>query len=296
MFDVLAPGKIVLCGEYAVVDGAPAYVLAVDRGVRCAVRPGQGVETPDGDTRFVAPALEGAPPAMYRFSAWNPVDLPSKPGFGGSAAACVAACLAAGVDKTRAFEIHRLVQGGGSGLDVAASIAGGLIRFQAGGFTSASVALPPLSVIWSGQSASTGPRVQRYREWSGREAFVAESSELIACFPDDQLRVLAEDGALLAAMARAAGVPYLTPGLERVIVLAARHGGAAKPSGAGGGDIAVALFRDDGARRRFEGACAAEGLTPIAARPSPGAARVPPDAVDLGETGAPAARLSLSTE
>ena len=67
--EVLAPGKLVLIGEYAVLDGAPAAVLAINRGVRCEIRPGAGIITPDGDTRFVAPALAGAPAAQDRFSA-----------------------------------------------------------------------------------------------------------------------------------------------------------------------------------------------------------------------------------
>ena len=54
--EVLAPGKLVLIGEYTVLDGAPAAVLAINRGVRCEVLPGSGISTPDGDTRFVAPA------------------------------------------------------------------------------------------------------------------------------------------------------------------------------------------------------------------------------------------------
>ena len=286
LFDVLAPGKIVLCGEYAVVDGAPALVLAVDRGVRCAVRPGTGVVTPQDDDRFVAPALVHAPAARYEFSAWNPVDLPGKPGFGSSAAACVAACLAAGVDKTRAFEFHHAVQGGGSGLDVAASIAGGLIRFEAGSFSTLAIALPTLSVIWSGQSACTGPRVATYRSWAGREAFVASSAEIVRSFADDPVGVLAENAALLVAMAESAGLAYLTPALARTIALAASFGGAAKPSGAGGGDISVALFADPDAAAAFEVAANAEGLTPISVRASPGAARVPAGAEDLGGAGA----------
>jgi hypothetical protein len=56
------PGKLVLLGEYAVLDGAPAVVLAVDRGVVVEGAPGGGglhIETPDGDDRFVRPALAG---------------------------------------------------------------------------------------------------------------------------------------------------------------------------------------------------------------------------------------------
>jgi phosphomevalonate kinase len=54
--------------------------------------------------------------------------------------------------------------------------------------------------------------------------------------------------------------------------LAAAHGGAAKPSGAGGGDCAVAFFPDSVSQNLFESRCAAEGLVPIAVLPAPGAA------------------------
>ena len=53
---VLAPGKLVLVGEYAVLDGAPAIVAAVDRGVRCVLSPGDAVETPAADDMDAADA------------------------------------------------------------------------------------------------------------------------------------------------------------------------------------------------------------------------------------------------
>ncbi len=85
----VAPGKLVLVGEYAVLDGAPAIALAVDRGVCCEVvdQPTMQIDTPEGDDRFVRPALATAPPAHYRFTHHNPTELREKPGFGGSAAA-----------------------------------------------------------------------------------------------------------------------------------------------------------------------------------------------------------------
>ncbi|GDX79580.1 hypothetical protein LBMAG42_13910 [Deltaproteobacteria bacterium] len=256
---VIAPGKLVLLGEYAVLDGAPAIVAAVDRGVRCDVEAGEGLLTP-GDDRFVRAALESAPRAFYRFSDVNPAHgLSGKPGFGGSAAATVAAVLAAGLPAASAFEVHERVQGGGSGIDVFASIYGGVRRFPDG----EPVACPPISAVWSGQSAATGPRVQRYRLWGGREAFVAESRALVAAFAQEPLRAAREAYALLCAMAHEAGIDYDLPAFRSIASLAARFGGAAKPSGAGGGDIAVALFPDTAARIAFEAACAAEKLTTI---------------------------------
>lgn len=273
--EVLSPGKLVLLGEYAVLDGTPALVIAIDRGVRCLLLPGDGVETPDGDTRFVSPALAGAPAALYRFSNWNPVDLPGKPGFGGSAAACVAACVAAGRPAADAFAIHHAVQGGGSGIDIAASIHGGTLRFQDRQVTAAPPILP--SVIWSGQSARTGPRVQQYRAWddrAARQGFLDASAEAIALAASDPIAAFQASLEALRAMSASAGIAYETDALRAISTLAEAHGGAAKPSGAGGGDCAVAVFPSPDQQAAFEAACAAEGWTPIPVALAAGARRL----------------------
>jgi phosphomevalonate kinase len=280
-----APGKLVLMGEYAVLDGAPALVLAVHRGVGCEVAQGGDalhIETSVGDDRFVHAALEAvaAPPGRYRFFDLDPLDLPGKPGFGGSAAAAVAAVLAGGGRGPEAFAVHHRVQGGGSGIDVAASLHGGLLRFQRGEVSPRPVVQPV--VVYSGQAASTGPRVAAYRAWSDRAAFVRASTALVERFAFEPIPALAEAGALLATMTRAAGIAYLTPSLERIAALARAHGGAAKPSGAGGGDCAVALLPDPDATRAFEIACASQALAVIPVRPAPGASVRTLD--DMGES------------
>lgn len=283
-FDVHAPGKLVLLGEYAVLDGAPALVLAVHRGVGCTVEPGgDGVEllTP-GDDRFARAGLDAvrAPPGRYRFYDLDPLALEGKPGFGGSAAAAVAAVIAGGGLGPEAFAVHHRVQGGGSGVDVAASLHGGLIRFE-GGKARPLAAVEP-AVVFSGRSASTGPRVRTYRAWSGdRDAFVTASRALVDAFPRDPVGVFERAGALLARMAHDAGIDYLTPGLQQIATLAREHGGAAKPSGAGGGDCAVALFYDQQTRRDFELACRARGFFVIPVRSAPGAARLPAESGGL---------------
>lgn len=269
---VLAPGKLVLVGEYAVLDGGPSVVVAIDRGVRCEVWPGAGrldIETPDGDDRFVRPALASRV-GRYRFSAWNPVDLPGKPGFGGSAAACVAACIAAGRPPTDAFAIHHATQGSGSGVDVAAAIHGGMLRFEAGAARPLVPAICP-TIIYSGASARTGPRVEAYRRWASRSAFVRDSTALVDAFPSSPVATLQAAGDRLEAMAAAAGLAYRTPALDRIRALAVEHGGAAKASGAGGGDCAVALFDDPDAQRAFIDACGRAGLPVISARVAPAA-------------------------
>lgn len=277
-FSILAPGKLVLVGEYAVLDGGPALVMAIDRGVRCDVQPGGDdlrILTPDGDDRFVRPALATAAPGIYRFTAWNPVDLPGKPGFGGSAAACVAACVAAGRPATHARAIHHRVQGGGSGIDVAASAHGGTLRFEQGRVEAAQAPVP--AVVYSGCSARTGPRVQRYRAWAARSpdhaSFLADSAALVEAFASDPVAAARAAFALLSDMAAAADLPYLTPALSRIAELAQRHGGGAKPSGAGGGDVAVAWFHDAADQAAFLAACRREGLSTITVAQAPAAHR-----------------------
>ncbi len=280
--EVRAPGKLFLVGEYAALDSATAVVAAIDRGVRCRVRAGDHLDTPDGDTRFVEAALRAvrAPTRQYLFEAWNPVDLPGKPGFGGSAAAVVAACVAGHVAnlgradegslEDTAVEVHRQVQGGGSGLDVRSCFRGGVHRFARGAATP--IQCPELSVVWSGASAATGPRVAAYKAlpFKTRAPFTRRSDELTAAFPQHPVEVLEAARVLLVDLARQAGLVYETPALARIAELARDHGGAAKPSGAGGGDVAVAVIPDSEARLAFEARCDTEGFTPVPVRIAPG--------------------------
>ncbi|MFT7518316.1 MAG: phosphomevalonate kinase [Kiritimatiellia bacterium] len=282
---LVAPGKVVVLGEYAVLDGAPAVVVAVDRGVRCTISPSDHliIETPGSNDRFVRPALLAAraPAARYLFEADRPADTSSKAGLGSSASATVVATLAGMINRGESpspadlhalgLQVHRAVQGSGSGIDVAASAWGGVIRMERQGVTRLPTPAWTPAVVWSGQSAATGPRVERYRSWIERRAFVQRSTELVNAFVEDPIEVIREAGELLLHMAAKAGLDYQTPGLNRIIELANTHGGAAKASGAGGGDVAIALFADPAAQAIFCQACDSEGLTPIPCSIAPGA-------------------------
>ena len=96
-------------------------------------------------------------------------------------------------------------------------------------------------------------------------------SDQVNAYPADPVAALRQAGALLESMAARAGLDYLTPTLARIRDIAAQFGGAAKPSGAGGGDCAVALFPDNTAEEDFQASLAREGLIHIAATVSPGA-------------------------
>src|SRR5690606_18277316 len=128
-----APGKVVLSGAYAVLEGAPCIVTAVDRYVTAD---SQRVATHVADE--VAAAMEAPFP-------W--VDVSQLRGNGrklglGSSAAIVVASLAArhpewlanpaGREQLyeRALLAHRTAQGGGSGVDVAAAVFGGSLNYM----------------------------------------------------------------------------------------------------------------------------------------------------------------------
>ena len=282
-----APGKVVLLGEYAVLDGAPALVAAVDRGVGCRVVPGPwSIVTPPGtDDRFVRPALEAvdAPAARYHFYAQPPPTTRSKPGLGSSAAATVVAALAGsvlggaalGADPLHrlALQVHHRVQGSGSGIDVAAAAHGGVLRFERGKVTAARP--QAFAVAFSGTSASTGPRVQHYLRWTPRTSFVEASRALVDDPAPLHLR-LRHGAELLGAMAGEAGIAYWTPGLRALCDQAEAHGGGAKPSGAGGGDVVVAEFPDPDRRAAWVRAVTDAGFQVIPTELSPGAHEGPP--------------------
>jgi phosphomevalonate kinase len=149
-------------------------------------------------------------------------------------------------------------------------VRGGFNHFH--GDSVAPLPTPELIAVWSGASAKTGPRVARYQAWGPgeRARFVADSDAVVASWEADPLAALTAARTLLETALAHAGVAYRTPGLDRIAVLAREHGGAAKPSGAGGGDVAVAVIPDPDARAAFEAACDADGLTPIPVLVVPG--------------------------
>ena len=201
-----APGKLVALGEYAVLDGAPAVVLALDRYAEIEV-----AESPDGACRLTTRSHEvverkfrpGEPSgaglvdlvtaAAPRLPWTATIDSQAffagrlKLGLGSSAAVLTAwsgafAAFARGqaepVPEPRVealIDLHRRFQGGkGSGLDAAASYTGGVITFRL-----ARPDLPqigsvrrPNSVgfagIFAGRSASTPELLARYRAWRTR--------------------------------------------------------------------------------------------------------------------------------
>jgi phosphomevalonate kinase len=187
MMIATAPGKLILTGEYAVLDGAPAVVVAVDR--RAVARRNA---IPRGSSPFLVAVAEeiaarrGATDPAARAALEISVDSTafynraSKLGLGSSAAVTVAATALAleqgattnrGEILTVALAAHARGQGPrgarGSGADIAASIYGGTIAFS--------------------RPAGTGPCLIEPLRWPGSVAIVpfftgvaADTAQLVA--------------------------------------------------------------------------------------------------------------------
>lgn len=288
-----APGKLVIIGEYAVLVGAPALAMAVDRHATATLAP-----SPDAECHLVTSAEQVA---EWRFAAdatsgVGIVDLIArrwphgtsapwsghldtrrlhgaghKLGLGSSAAAAVAwsgawAAWAGAPPPPLAalIEVHRAWQGGtGSGLDVAASLLGGVVAFVApvGDAPEAvSVALPDgvgFVVVFSGRSARTRRLVEQFQAWRAArpascETLLGELRDTAAAGVDAArtnaarpfLEAIAAYGRGLAALGSAMGGGIMTPMHAAVASTADRYGVVYKVSGAGGGDTGLAFAAD----------------------------------------------------
>lgn len=289
-----------LSGEYAVLDGAPAIVAAVQR--RAEVRVvgadhrgpiARGLADPEpcfpevDATRRLAERELGVTLAgelTVDVSELRGAEVKLGLGSSAAAAAATAALMAAHADRrlTRAqiFDLairgHEEVAPQGSGADVASAVHGGLIRYVAPTKAVVPVAWPEgliASVVFTGQAASTRALVAKVRELQARDrsrydACMGELSrvadELADAFEggavDAIVRAAGAYGRAMAALGESAGAPIVEERLQAIATLAERAGGAAKPSGAGGGDVAIAFFAEPERSARFGASCAAEGF------------------------------------
>lgn len=282
-----APGKIMLSGEYAVLEGHVAVVAAVNR--RAIARLGdERSESPlilhlaallDGAAAERALTITVDSSALF--------DSETKLGLGSSAAVAVAAtALALGTDEPKkvlplAFEAHARAQAErgarGSGADVAAATYGGLVAVRPAGVAPVDVTpldLPPsleLVYVWTGVAADTAALVRAVSATRGLDkvhraiaSIAAASRALIdALRAGDSRECLAaiHRGAdAHAELAAASGVDLVLPAHRQIRALAASRGGAAKPTGAGGGDVALAAFADPEAAARFRTDLALMGM------------------------------------
>jgi phosphomevalonate kinase len=294
------------------------------RSRACSFRMGPGAGEPEKaprELRFVAFAARLATHALGLDDLELEIETESalddlgaeKTGLGGSAAATVATVSAiwavAGRDAVGdatlqqrlaiALLAHRVAQGGGSGADVVASTAGGVVAIEGLDSTATPRSLsdailrlpqaPPVSferlelpaglsleAVGTGRAAASGPRASRFAAaCEGPERRLLDAwatgmrvavEEFIAALRDGSseatLRACAGSGRWLERLAPLVPVPICTPRLRLACAIARRCGGVGRVSGAGGGDCAIALVRDD-RRMELRDAWRRAGLSPL---------------------------------
>lgn len=260
-----APGKVVISGAYAVLAGAPAIVSAVSRYVTAdTARPAAFI------TDEVRAALLPTEQAPW-FDASDLRENDRKLGLGSSAAILVASLFALELERApadsaaelrarvlqRAAIAHRQAQGGGSGVDVAASTWGGTLEYQlaATGARSRAVQLPTdLHVeVWTCPTSASTPELLAavarlakvapalHARWLGSQILAAQQAVLAVAGSNSRAFVAAlrSQQRALAGLGHAAGVPIVTPELASLAPRAEAEGGVLLPAGAGGGDMAL---------------------------------------------------------
>jgi mevalonate kinase len=220
----------------------------------------------------------GEPQFVIDASEFHTVDAQGqrhKLGIGGSSAEAVGvvalryAC--AGLDWhamrdsvcRAALDAHERAQGGiGSGADVAACAYGIPLRFRRvlGEVELRPISPPPpaarvpLALVWSGVEADSRRQLERYLTWrslaghEGRSAehyLQREADQLAALWfaagQDELFAALDTFCQALAAIAEEAGLTWQLPVHARLDAWARRHGGRAKPTGAGAGDMVLLI-------------------------------------------------------
>lgn len=277
-----APGKLILLGEHAVVDGHPAIAAAVDLGTTVTLRDRPGVSGLDRcalvDARLW-PALSVLVPdegVGVEIESTLPVGC----GMGSSAALAVALVRALAKREGReadfdecwrlGFEVERAFHGTPSGIDHTVSALGGVVRYRRVDGRPEVRALDlssPLELVVAntGAPGNTAEMVARVRARGAEPEFRA-----IAALVEAAPAAWPSLGPLFRAnhlLLRAIGVS--TPELDRACAVMEGAGAAgAKLAGAGGGGVAIGLV-DGPSREPVLAAARAAGFVAFPVRISP---------------------------
>ncbi|MDH3646653.1 MAG: hypothetical protein OER80_07755 [Gammaproteobacteria bacterium] len=300
-----APGKLILIGEFAVLEGAPAIVMAIDRRAQVRVTSAQTnlVTAPeicerevsfsvDADRRVswlgVDPSqsvrLEILAQVIARYWSGTPVHIETdtaaffedgiKMGFGSSAALTVAASAALRrkvPDLAELIETHKVAQGGrGSGFDIAASLNGGVINFRSQPPEATPLSLPDglhMRCVWTGHAASTsaflrgldalGERRNAIDELAGSARSAVSGLDNS---PASWVQAVQNYSKALKRFAAQTSLPIFSGGHTEIAEVANANNVAYKPSGAGGGDLGIAVSMDAAPLESFSRALSATGV------------------------------------
>jgi phosphomevalonate kinase len=276
-----ACGKVMLAGEYAVLFGFPAVIAAINRKAHCFFEASAVMEfvseaqaLPKDCDRLFKVAISCLKQAGYEPMTGKYVldtreffdqEHQQKIGLGSSSAATVALCKLILAqhhihDKYILFKLayraHRLLNDNfGSGADVAAAVYGDVISYSPEGNIEpilADVAFNDLIFIYTNCAQSSKPFVKQVCSLSQSapdflRSFCRRSAALSLDFTTNGHNFISlmdnfhAQYALLQELGQQAKIDIISQEHEAIYQTARAHKGSAKPSGAGGGDIAIAV-------------------------------------------------------
>ena len=319
-----APGKAVLSGEYAVLHGAPAVAMAVNRRATVRIEPAgddcHSVEAPGfsqttgrfqlhrsgvkwlegGDDYALFDAvlsagayeLDEARHFVLDTQAFVDANSGDKLGLGSSAA--LSAALAFAASECDAGDSHPMIaaagghrefqQGSGSGVDVATSLAGGLIEYRMGEPGWLLLDWPEAlhaGFYYSGVSADTRDRVAKAaanNDDATRLDLIDAASRLAERWRQSHAESIVDEtrryAQVLKRFSDAHGLDMFAAGHDRMASAADELALAYKPSGAGGGDIGVVFGTDRMSVDVFSSVAESLGFRPVDVELDPLGARV----------------------
>lgn len=248
-----ASGKLILCGEHAVVYGHPAIAMPISQRTTVTL------DRVDGPSHFAGPADERATKVLRLLASetgWRATvdsDIPIGRGMGSSAALCVAIVRAMGVSGQEAQIAAAMVgerefHGNPSGLDVQVSVREAMIRFQRPHKLAILAAAPRWTVVVL-DSGFPGNTKKLVAGVAARRPGIDPVLDDIGALVHEAERVL-DDAAKLGPMLTEnhrllTRIGVSTPQLDGLVELALTHDAAgAKLSGAGGGGVVLAIIDD----------------------------------------------------
>ena len=286
-----APGKVIIAGEYAVLDGAPAICMAVDRRAHVSITssdkdchsvlaPGfsesaghfmtnQGrIDWLDGGADFqlvdavwqeLGPGIAENLAIVLDSNEFMDAGSSTKIGIGSSAALTVAltAALALAADdepsiQRSAAAAHRRFQGGvGSGVDIACSLAGGIVEYRMGDEPDRALRWPDelhYALLWSGVAANTADKLDQLSNVDAcatRAELVTASARVADTWSDGRSEAIIDELRAYTAVLRRFDIDHelgiFDAGHAALADQAESSGLVYKPCGAGGGDLGIVV-------------------------------------------------------
>lgn len=285
-----APGKMVIAGEYAVLEGYEALSVSISRRVHVRILSGSSAADFKNNRLVEHVFAELESRAISPNKGLIEIDSSElsrsrlKLGVGSSSAIAVALSAALCDEAKSSFDIalgahRRFTENRGSGIDVATSFYGGAIRYE---LRESPVVTPctirfdtkRLVAVHTGVAQSTSSLLARMDQIRTTQAYrdaiaqIGSAAKTITSqLTEDTSFATLKDGVRqhnlgMQKLAALAGAPLLSSAHNRIQEICDKFGGIAKPSGAGGGDISI-CFMPSPERADFATALLAARLVPL---------------------------------